>query len=54
MKRELTLCEHRASNPAMVAPMFSPNSQQVYFNSDIHGKPAIYRMDVDKLVAATA
>ncbi len=54
VKRELTLCEHRASNPAMVAPMFSPNSQQVYFNSDLHGKPAIYRMDVEKLVEATA
>ncbi len=24
--RELTLCEHRASNPAMVSPIFSPNS----------------------------
>jgi oligogalacturonide lyase len=54
VKRELTLCEHRASNPAMVAPMFSPNSQQIFFNSDIHGKAAIYRMDVEKLVAATA
>ena len=54
VKRELTLCEHRASNPTMVNPMFSPNSQQIYFNSDIHGKPAIYRMDVEKLVAATA
>lgn len=54
VKRELTLCEHRASNPAMVAPMFSPNSQQIFFNSDLHGKPAIYRMDVEKLVEATA
>jgi oligogalacturonide lyase len=54
VKRELTLCEHRASNPAMVAPMFSPNSQQVFFNSDLHGKPAIYRIDVEKLVEATA
>jgi len=53
VKRELTLCEHRASDPAMVTPMFSPNSQQVFFNSDLHGKKAIYRMDVQKLVAAT-
>jgi oligogalacturonide lyase len=53
VKRELTLCEHRASDPAMVAPQFSPNSQQVYFNSDLHGKAAIYQMDVEKLVAAT-
>ena len=53
VKRELTLCEHRASDPALVNPMFSPTSQQVFFNSDLHGKPAIYRMDVEKLVAAT-
>ena len=51
--RELTLCEHRASNPAMVAPIFSPNSQSVFFSSDQHGKPAIYRIAVDKLVEAT-
>ncbi|MEO8100739.1 MAG: oligogalacturonate lyase family protein [Acidobacteriota bacterium] len=54
VKRELTLCEHRASNPSMVAPIFSPNSQQVFFGSDLHGKPAIYRMDVEKLVSDTA
>ena len=51
--RELTLCEHRASNPAMVAPIFSPNSQSVFFTSDQHGKPAIYRIAVEKLVEAT-
>jgi oligogalacturonide lyase len=51
--RELTLCEHRASNPAMVSPIFSPNSQNVFFTSDQHGKPAIYRIAVDKLVQAT-
>lgn len=54
VKRELTLCEHRASYPAMVHPQFSPNSQQVFFASDLHGKPAIYRMDVEKLVTDTA
>ncbi len=53
VKRELTLCEHRASDPAMTAPLFSPNSQQVFFNSDLHGKPGIYRMDVAKLVSET-
>jgi oligogalacturonide lyase len=51
--REFTLCEHRASNPAMVSPIFSPNSQNVFFTSDQHGKPAIYRIAVDKLVEAT-
>ena len=51
--REFTLCEHRASDPAMVAPIFSPNSQNVFFTSDQHGKPAIYRIAVDKLVEET-
>jgi oligogalacturonide lyase len=54
VKRELTLCEHRASDPLMAAPVFSPNSQHVFFTSDLHGKPAIYRIDVAKLVAETA
>ena len=51
--REFTLCEHRASDPAKVSPIFSPNSQNVFFASDQHGKPAIYRIAVDKLVEAT-
>jgi oligogalacturonide lyase len=52
-RRELTLCEHRASNPASVAPQFSPDSQRVYFQSDQHGKPAIYSLRVDRLVTKT-
>lgn len=54
VKRELTVAEHRASDAAMVAPIFSPNSQQIYFVSDRHGKPAIYAVRVDKLVEQTA
>jgi oligogalacturonide lyase len=53
VKRELTLCEHRASDPRMVAPFFSPNSQRIFFGSDQHGKPAIYSMMVDRLVEET-
>ncbi|HEY6347731.1 MAG TPA: oligogalacturonate lyase family protein [Bryobacteraceae bacterium] len=53
VKRELTICEHRASDPTMVSPVFSPNSQQVYFVSDRHGKPAIYSVTVEKLVEET-
>jgi oligogalacturonide lyase len=53
VRREFTLCEHRASDPAKVSPIFSPNSQNVFFVSDQHGKPAIYRIAVDKLVEAT-
>ncbi len=51
--REFTLCEHRASDPVKVSPIFSPNSQNVFFASDQHGKPAIYRIAVDKLVETT-
>ena len=53
VKRELTLCEHRASDPAMVSPVFSPNSQRIFFTSDREGKPAIYSMQVEKLVEET-
>jgi oligogalacturonide lyase len=53
VKRELTLCEHRASDPRMTAPMFSPICQRIFFHSDRDGKMAIYTMAVDRLVEAT-
>jgi oligogalacturonide lyase len=52
-QRERTLCEHKASDPAWVSPVFSPDSQRVYFQSDRHGKPAIYSMHIEKLVEKT-
>jgi oligogalacturonide lyase len=52
-QREMTLCEHKAADPAAVAPIFSPDSQRVYFQSDREGRPAIYSMHVDKLVEKT-
>lgn len=52
-RRELTMCEHRASDPASVAPIFSPDSRRVFFNSDRHGKPAIYFIPVEKFVEET-
>jgi oligogalacturonide lyase len=52
-RRELSLCEHQASDPAMVAPIFSPDSQHIFFESDRDGKPAIYRIHVEKLVEET-
>jgi oligogalacturonide lyase len=52
-RRELTLCEHRASDPAMVRPVFSPDSQNVLFVSDRHGKPAIYQVHVGRFVEET-
>lgn len=52
-RRELTLCEHRASDPAMVRPLFSPDSQNVLFVSDRHGKPALYQVHVARFVEET-
>lgn len=52
-RRELTLCEHHASDPAMVSPIFTPDSQSVFFVSDRHGKPAVYRVHVEKFVEET-
>jgi len=54
VKREMTVAEHRASNAAMVAPIFSPNSQRIFFGSDRDGKPAIYSMSVEKFVEETS
>ena len=53
VKREFTLAEHKASDSRMVAPLFTPNSQGLVFQSDRHGKPAIYWMAVEKFVAKT-
>jgi oligogalacturonide lyase len=53
VKRELTLCEHRASDPRLVTTLFSPNSQRIFFQSDRDGKMAIYTMPVERLVEAT-
>ena len=52
-RRELTLCEHRSSDPLAVAPVFSHDSQGVFFQSDRHGKPALYRVQVERFVEKT-
>lgn len=49
-RRELVLCEHKASHPETVAPQFSPDAQRIYFQSDRHGKPALYAMHTERLV----
>lgn len=49
-RRELTLCEHRSSHPTTVAPLFAPDAQRIYFQSDRHGKPALYCVHVERLV----
>ncbi len=52
-RRELTLCEHAARDPARVRPTFTPDSRRIYFQSDRDGKLAIYRMNVDRLIEPT-
>jgi oligogalacturonide lyase len=52
-QRELTVCEHRASDPAAAAPVFSADSQQIFFQSDKQGKSAIYRVHVERFVEKT-
>jgi oligogalacturonide lyase len=52
-RRELALCEHRSSDVAAVSPVFSPDSQRVFFQSDRDGKPAIYMAEVQRLVERT-
>jgi oligogalacturonide lyase len=51
--REFTLCEHKASDAAAVSPVFSPNSQRVYFQSDREGKWVLYSVNVEKLIEPT-
>lgn len=52
-RREFTLCEHRSGQPAHVLPRFTPNSQRVLFQSDRHGKSAIYMLNVERLIEKT-
>ena len=51
--REFTLCEHKASNAAAVSPVFSPNSQRVYFQSDREGQWTLYSVNTEKLIEPT-
>lgn len=49
-RRELTVCEHKSTDLAHVTPVFSPDNRQIFFESDKHGKPALYRVRVEKFV----
>jgi len=53
-RRELTLCEHQSSDPYSVAPLFSHDSQRVYFQSDRDGKPGLSRVKVERFVEKRA
>jgi oligogalacturonide lyase len=52
-RRELTLCEHKASHPEMTAPRFSPDTQRLYFESDRDGKTAIYSLHMERFLEKT-
>ena len=54
-QRELTVCEHASSGKpeAQPRPVFSPDSQWIYFTSDREGGPAVYRASVADLVEKT-
>jgi oligogalacturonide lyase len=53
VRRELTMCEHRARDLRSVGIAFAPNSQRVVFQSDQHGKPAIFAVMVERFVEET-
>jgi oligogalacturonide lyase len=52
-RREMTLCEHAARDARQVKPLFAPDSQRIFFQSDRHGKPALYTMSIERLVERT-
>lgn len=49
-RRELTVCEHKSSDPRRVTPLFSTDNRFLFFESDKHGRPAIYRVRVERFV----
>jgi oligogalacturonide lyase len=53
VRRELTICEHRSSRPKEAAPAFSPDSQRVYFQSDVAGRPAIFSVRLNGVLEQT-
>ncbi|MGE5569768.1 MAG: oligogalacturonate lyase family protein [Rhodospirillales bacterium] len=52
-RRELPLFEHRSGRPDAVLPVFSPDSQSIFFHSDRDGGPAIYSASVEGIVERT-
>jgi len=52
-RREWTLCEHGSRQARNVKPIFAPDSQRIFFESDRHGKPAIYTMALERFVEKT-
>jgi oligogalacturonide lyase len=55
VQREMTICEHASSGKpdAQPRPVFSPDSQWIYFTSDRGGVQSLYRANVADLVEKT-
>jgi oligogalacturonide lyase len=53
VKRELTICEHRASDPRLTRAVLSQSSTRMAFQTDRHGKMVIYAMAVERLIEQT-
>jgi hypothetical protein len=52
-RREFALMEHSATQPSVVQPLFSNNSQLIFFQSDRLGKNCIFSVSVKGLVERT-
>lgn len=52
-RREFALMEHSATQPSVVQPLFSNNSQLIFFQSDRLGKNCIFSVNVKGLVERT-
>ena len=51
--REMTVAEHKASDPSKAAVLFSPNSQRLYYHTDREGKSAIYMIQLERFIERT-
>jgi len=52
-RRELALCEHRAKDAATANPVFSFNTQQLFFAGDAEGRPTVYSVRLERLLENT-
>lgn len=51
--REMTVAEHKASDPSKAAVLFSPNSQRLYYHTDREGRSAIYAIQLERFIEQT-
>lgn len=52
-RRELTIAEHKASDPSRAVVLFSPNSQRIFYHTDRQGKSAIYAVALERFIEKT-